>query len=291
MSIEKDCPFCGGSLIHETQEDTAVCDVCGATAPLWKWNERAAKAVGGERKHTIKDGYCFTCCCKVWNCDQEKAAQPSNGAGLEKVREALTLAKGRIQYLAAMLSDNRHHASNEQDFLPAINEALAELSRQQTAPDNGEALEALQMVENNIDHVGQHPDMGEFARRVRLYFPIIKSALTRTGGGDGVPYGHCCHSCMIWWTGDSNRGACPKCQKPDEFLVEDDMAMFTIHAPTPLAADGFKLVPIEPTLTMLTALHNTAWPQLSNANRERPLRDGYAAMLSAAPQPPAVGDE
>lgn len=50
---------------------------------------------------------------------------PAMAKALIEAEEALKLSKGRIQYLAAMLSDNRHHDSNERDFLPKINDALS----------------------------------------------------------------------------------------------------------------------------------------------------------------------
>lgn len=53
--------------------------------------------------------------------------------------------------------------------------------------------------------------------------------------------------------------------------------------------EGWVMVPIKVTFKMLQAFHDKAWPELSSANREEPLRAAYKAMLAATPTPPSEG--
>lgn len=43
---------------------------------------------------------------------------------------------------------------------------------------NKQALDALQMIENNVNLIAQNPTMQDFVRRVNCYFPTIRATLT-----------------------------------------------------------------------------------------------------------------
>lgn len=74
--------------------------------------------------------------------------------------------------------------------------------------------------------------------------------------------------------------------KASTLISRRDAARDALNA-SPVPA-GYVLLPIEPTIKMLADFHDEAWPQLSSANREKPMREAYRAMITAAPQPPAA---